>query len=283
MTVAVKRAKLAALTVALTVHGALAMQLAPDPAVFAEASDGAAEAQIGGAFEDMAVGTLASQTAADVMPPSPVAAQKPLVAEAPLTAQKPVMMSTAPAVLAALPAPLAAKPQQPAKAVPVKPVDAAKVVPPRPKVQQATNDTPRPKPRAEKVVKPTSTVTAKAGNAKVNTRAGSATGTQEAKAKRQGVPNAKGNESGNAAASNYPGLVMRRIARVPRPRVRSAGAAVVVFAVAQSGQLSSVSLGRSSGSSHLDQAALRLVRQAAPFPAPPKGAQRRFSIRIEGR
>ncbi|SMO56000.1 outer membrane transport energization protein TonB [Thalassovita litoralis] len=268
MIVATKRAKLAALTVALTVHGALAMQLAPKPAVLAEASDGAAEARIGGSFEDMAVGTLASRVATDVVSPMPVAAQTPLVME-----------PVAPAALAAIPAPMAAKPQRPVQAKPVKPVEVAHP----PKVQQATKETPRPKPRAEPLVKPTSTVTAKAGNAKVNARAGSATGTKDAKAKRQGVTKAKGTESGNAAVSNYPGVVMRRIARVPRPRVRSPGAAVVVFAVAQSGQLSSVSLGRSSGSSHLDQAALRLVRQAAPFPAPPKGAQRRFSIRIEGR
>ncbi|HKK84958.1 MAG TPA: energy transducer TonB [Roseovarius sp.] len=49
------------------------------------------------------------------------------------------------------------------------------------------------------------------------------------------------------------------------------------------GGLAAVSLARSSGSSALDQAALRLVRGAGPFPKPPQGARRNFSVKIQGR
>ena len=90
-------------------------------------------------------------------------------------------------------------------------------------------------------------------------------------------------QAGNAAASNYPGEVMRRLSRVPRPSVRAAGSAVVSFSVAGSGGLGSVGIARSSGSGALDRAAVQLVRRAAPFPAPPPGAQRSFSITIAGR
>jgi protein TonB len=38
----------------------------------------------------------------------------------------------------------------------------------------------------------------------------------------------------------------------------------------------------SVGLAHLDRAALDLVRRAAPFPAPPRAVQRRFSVHIKG-
>ena len=61
------------------------------------------------------------------------------------------------------------------------------------------------------------------------------------------------------------------------------GATVVAFRVAGSGGLAGLSVARSSGSAALDRAALRVVQRAAPFPAPPAGAQRSFSIKIEAR
>ena len=76
---------------------------------------------------------------------------------------------------------------------------------------------------------------------------------------------------------------MRALSQVRRPRVAAAGTALVAFRVAPTGALAGVSLARSSGSARLDRAALTVVRRAAPFPAPPRGAQRRFSIEIAGR
>ena len=76
---------------------------------------------------------------------------------------------------------------------------------------------------------------------------------------------------------------MRHLARVPRPRADARGAALVQFAIATGGRLASVGVARSSGSTRLDRADLTVMQCAAPFPAPPAGAQRRFSVKIEAR
>lgn len=272
-----QRAKLTSLVVALTVHGAVAMQLIPGPALQSEAAAGVAQARIGTSFADMTMGALPSQTAVEQTPRTPAITHQPQAA-APLS---PVLEPVVPSVIAGN-SPQRAEAVQSAEMA--KPRVEKRVLEPvqsAPKVRQAAADTPRPRLRAEKIKQPKPPSTA--GNAPANARAGSTTGTKQATAKQQGVAKGKSKQSGTATVSNYAGEVMRRIARVPRPRVRGGGAAVVVFAVAHSGQLASVSLGQSSGSASLDQAALRLVRQAAPFPIPPSGAQRRFSIRIEGR
>lgn len=121
-------------------------------------------------------------------------------------------------------------------------------------------------------------------NASRDATRGSTSGRKDATATRQGRDTARRDDAqGNAAASNYPGKVMRHLARVPRPRATSRGAALVRFNIAAGGRLASVGLARSSGSSRLDRAALTVVQRAAPFPVPPQGAQRRFSVEIKGR
>lgn len=120
------------------------------------------------------------------------------------------------------------------------------------------------------------------GNAQRSARAGAATGHEKAAARQQGRADTAATRSGNAAASNYPGQVMKRISGVPRPRVASRGTAVVSFTIAPGGGLGAVNLAQSSGSGELDRAALRVIRRAAPFPAPPPGARRTYSIRIQG-
>lgn len=144
-----------------------------------------------------------------------------------------------------------------------------------PEVEQTARDAhpkPRPKPQRQ----------AAQGNADRNMRAGDAAGTETAKAHSKGSGGTT-NAAGNAAVSNYPGQVMRKLSRAGKPRVNARGQAVVAFTVAANGGLQAVSLARSSGSSALDQAALRLVQNAAPFPQPPSGARRSFSIGIQGR
>ncbi|MFT6676082.1 MAG: protein TonB [Sulfitobacter sp.] len=122
------------------------------------------------------------------------------------------------------------------------------------------------------------------GNAKRNNTKGAADGTkQQAKAKTTGTSARKSAQSGTAAVSNYPGLVMRKISRVPKPRVRSRGTAVIAFRVSASGGLAAVSLARSSGNGDLDRAGLEMIRKAAPFPRPPAGARRSFSLNVKGR
>lgn len=114
-----------------------------------------------------------------------------------------------------------------------------------------------------------------------NAVAGSATGQQQQNNTRSGTGTSA--QQGNAAVSNYPGKVMRRLSRVSRPRGVGRGTTVVAFRVSGSGGLAGASIARSSGNANLDQAALSMVRRAAPFPPPPPGAQRSFSISIKGR
>ncbi len=122
------------------------------------------------------------------------------------------------------------------------------------------------------------------GNAQRNNLKGSDTGiSQTAKATSSGQQAVAASQAGNAAASNYPGQVMRRISRLPKPRVNARGTTVVAFSIAAGGRLAGVSIARGSGSASLDQAAVTLIRSAAPFPSPPVGAQRQFSIGIKGR
>lgn len=155
----------------------------------------------------------------------------------------------------------------------------------RPDTLRRPEPEPDPAPRRETRPEPTvtrQTQRAPQGNSDRNARAGQAQGSESATATRSGS-GGRSQEAGNAAASNYPGQVMRKLSRVPRPRMNARGAAVVAFRIAGSGGLSGVSLARSSGSAALDRAALQVVQRAAPFPAPPAGAQRSFSIQIKAR
>ncbi|WP_172676953.1 TonB family protein [Aestuariivita boseongensis] len=87
----------------------------------------------------------------------------------------------------------------------------------------------------------------------------------------------------NAAASNYPGRVLRKISRVRAPRIQANGAAIIRLSITDSGALSDLSVAQSSGNVRLDEAALKLIINAAPFPPPPEGARRSFSVEVKGR
>ncbi|MEX0957043.1 MAG: energy transducer TonB [Rhizobiaceae bacterium] len=86
-------------------------------------------------------------------------------------------------------------------------------------------------------------------------------------------------EAGNAAVTNYPGMVFAKLLRSLRypseaRRKRIRGEVRVRFTVSRSGGVSSVQVTRSSGSPVLDKAALDAVRRAAPLPSIPPGAGR---------
>ena len=76
------------------------------------------------------------------------------------------------------------------------------------------------------------------------------------------------------AAKHYPEEARSRGAR---------GVAVVSFSISASGALGGASLQRTSGDSTLDGDAVATVRRAAPFPAPPAGATRAFSVALNYR
>lgn len=149
---------------------------------------------------------------------------------------------------------------------------------------------PRPQPRADRpaTVPPPRTQAERAalpaatGNADRTASAGAATGEITASARSSGTGGTS-SASGNAAVTNYPGLVRKHLSRAPHPRLRARGAAVIRFGLDVSGRVVAAQVARSSGSAPLDAAALRMVRSASPFPAPPKGAQRSFTIQIKGR
>ncbi|MEM1377022.1 MAG: TonB family protein [Pseudomonadota bacterium] len=120
-------------------------------------------------------------------------------------------------------------------------------------------------------------------NSNANQRRGSASGTSQGQSAqtRNARPNASG--AGRAAVSNYPGKVRRDVARTRVRRAGGRGVAYVRFTVTASGGLGSARISRSSGNANVDRAALSHVRRAAPFPKPPAGAQRTFTIPIEFR
>ncbi|MEP2639765.1 MULTISPECIES: energy transducer TonB [Roseobacteraceae] len=122
---------------------------------------------------------------------------------------------------------------------------------------------------------------ARAGG-QTNARAGQSDGAKDAPANRATSGQSATAQPGNAAVSSYPGKVMRKIQRVRRPRVGTRGTAVIAFRVASNGGLGGLSVARSSGSDRLDKAAMQVIQRAAPFPTPPPGAKRAFSIQING-
>ena len=263
-----RTAKLAALSFAGLAHAAIALALAASGETMTEGSGGAAEVRLGNAFADMAAGALSAQTARDT-----VAHAAPEVA--PVTAERPNVLP-APQVpgislLKAAPASDLA-PTRPREVVSGETPDTATLArSPRPAQRSAAfeqrHQTARPQPTSQ-ARKP------QAQPAPRQAKSAPAEARQETRA---------GSNAGTATASTYPGLVMRRIAGAGRPEGRARGAAVVAFSISPGGGLSAISIARSSGTAAFDQAALAVVRNAAPFPRPPAGARRSFSIRIQGR
>ncbi|WP_037916652.1 energy transducer TonB [Sulfitobacter sp. 20_GPM-1509m] len=295
--------KIAALFLGCSVaaHAAMLGLASKDEAPQVEGGAPATVAELGNSFADMAAGVMTPDAVETVQEVAEPPAQQPDTAQE--TPPEPVEMARAEPV-EAVPAET-----QPAVAVPVVPVpttplqaqerpsevtaaltpEVQRVLPEEPATQvsrrpalrprsiEAQAPKPQPKPAPKSKPKPK-------GNAKANAAAGATDGQAGAKARAAADRQAAAAASAaNAAASNYPGQVMARIARLPRPRTSSRGSATIAFTIAGNGGLSGARVAASSGSAQLDQAALELVRRASPFPPPPKGAQRSFSIRIKGR
>ena len=192
--------------------------------------------------------TLAVSVA--VTPPSPPDATQPVDPVESVAATDPVTM-----VLRAL------RP-------PERPVDLAPPPPPAPEREPA-----------QVAVAPPPPPPASPGNADQDSVSGSDQATPQGEAVASGAGDAPQQaQDGNAEASNYPGLVMRQLSRVRRDRLNDRGSAVVAFTVDGNGGLAGLNIARSSGNPNIDQAGLMLVQRAAPFPAPPEGAQRSFSF-----
>jgi len=253
-----------------------------------------AEAMMGSAFEDMTAGTLTSEPAEELsvtptVTAAPEAPQPPKEAPTPTQSPAPAVATASPSVTTPTdaPAPVESSPIPKETVTAQDPQMAAPPQSARPKRRDpelaAKAEAARPKQKVAKAKAAPKKTTAPQGNSNRNNTKGATSGTRKtAAAQSQGHKQKSSSQSGNAAASNYPGVVMKRISRVRKPRVNSRGTAVVSFAITSSGALARVSVANSSGSAPLDRAAMNVIRKAAPFPAPPSGAQRQFSIRIKG-
>ncbi|WP_172975961.1 TonB family protein [Sulfitobacter sp. THAF37] len=291
------------MTLAVTLITGGALLVRPDPNIESAGGGAPVEARMGTAFEDMSVGTLTAQSTADTTPP-PETARSARRTPPQVMPPAPPPAETArvtPAATPSLQANVVAQEQVERAERPLTPSTALSPTEPQDTISSVAPDTTAP-PRsvrpqrrdpeqAEKVAaaRPKTTKTRQPapqetrGNAQRKATRGTATAnTREAKARSQGNTRQATAQSGNAAASNYPGKVMRKISRMRRPDVRARGSATIAFRVSSSGGLAGISVARSSGSAALDRAALRMVQAAAPFPRPPAGAGRSFSIRIQG-
>jgi len=90
------------------------------------------------------------------------------------------------------------------------------------------------------------------------------------------------NGAGDAATSNYTGIVTEHIRRNRRSNAVGAGEAILRIAIEGNGQVRDLDIYRSSGSTRFDRQALRMARIAAPYPEPPAG-QGPVLVRIRGR
>lgn len=155
-------------------------------------------------------------------------------------------------------------------------------------------DTPRPIPRAERppvpapvapepARTPPPAAMASQGNADANARAGQSSGEARGRSEQSREAGTGQNARSGRGAAQYPSLITRHLRQVRWPVTGFDGTSVILFTVGDTGALSAISVLHSSGNAEFDSLALNLVRNAAPFPAPPPGAQRTFNIPIRKR
>ncbi|MEO0771612.1 MAG: TonB family protein [Pseudomonadota bacterium] len=307
-----------ALGVALAVHGIGLKGFFPEEDILSEGSSGAVSSMIGNSFEDMIQGAATPKTLDDVIEPEemteevtePVEPDQTVEDVEPTEAlqEQPSETEDVPVeeMIEAKITPLAVEtvvpilPMQPtevqptevARPQPTETVEAveenttavARSLRPKPRTPEfeKKHEPPPPRQQVQQQPRPVQqTQPAPQGSTQNANRGGANASQANTNSAASGTGTAA--QQGNASVSNYPGKVMRKLSRVSRPRGVGRGTAVVAFRVSGSGGLSGASIARSSGNAQLDQAALSMVRRAAPFPAPPPGAKRSFSISIQGR
>ena len=290
--------------VALAAHAAFLVDMGV-ASVEIEGGGSVAPAALGSSFADLAQGRASpveaqtlpdTQQVTEPVPPTQTTSQPTAAPTSPaqdVTAVTPVPEAVAPVEPPALSAP-ASTSVSPTNAVSVVasvPVTKVAAVPqsdlapdsgPRPPERPTPPPVEATKQPEKPAVKPATA--APRGNSATNARAGTESGTEDQRAARASSARAgKSTDAGNAAASNYPGQVMRKISRQRKPRTSARGVAHIAFTIGAGGQLTTVRLAKSSGSAELDQLAVQQIRRAGPFPPPPAGARTRFTIAIKGR
>jgi TonB family protein len=86
-----------------------------------------------------------------------------------------------------------------------------------------------------------------------------------------------------AKTSDHATKVRQALGRHTPKSVRTSGSVTVSFAIDGGGRLRSARISRSSGKAQLDRTALASFRKAGPFPRPPGGGQRSYTITINFR
>ncbi|GAA5068208.1 TonB family protein [Roseibacterium beibuensis] len=216
---------------------------------------------------------VAQATVAETRPTDPPTIPSPMMAE---------VTPTPPSALAPT-VPVAATPVTPSPAQPAtRPQPERVEAQPDPVVRRPEADTPRPTPRVARPA-PQPSQPAPQGSAATTTRAGEAAGQQTGAGAQTAAGDTGSSASDGRAAARYPNLVNRQLTRLRRPNTRFSGAAVIAFTIAPSGGLAAISVARSSGNAEFDRIALSHVQRAAPFPPPPPGAQRSYSVAVRGR
>lgn len=143
------------------------------------------------------------------------------------------------------------------------------------KVEQQAKPQPKPKQEVTRQRERRPAASGNSGQNNADTRRGTAQGSAQGRAANQNTGNQRASEVGNAAVSNYPGQVARKLTRAARStRARDRGEVLVSFTVSRNGSVSGVRIARGSGSQQLDQAALATVNRAAPFPPIPEASGR---------
>ncbi len=273
--------KLAALLGAVALHIAILQPWDQPERAMMETGSGAAVATLGTSFADMVAGTEQSRPLQDM-----------LSSKRPTNRTDPATVTSTPPVAPASAIPIGKPLAQPMSLQPeiTRAETAADVIipPTATSVVAAGTVSLRPRLRPDRpqfapVPAEPPPAISKTGRGVQDAVQGTASGEVEASAKSQGQPTTTSAVSGTAAAANYPGQVMRHIARQRRPDLDVRGTTVIAFTIGSDGRLADAQVARSSGSSALDRAALKIVHRAAPFPPPPEGARRRHSVGIEGR
>ncbi|MEM9277922.1 MAG: energy transducer TonB [Pseudomonadota bacterium] len=159
---------------------------------------------------------------------------------------------------------------------------------PKPKKEQVKKPEPKKpvKKKAEQKKKKREVASGDRGKQKSTQKSGAKDGKAEAKSKKTGRKNRLASLAGNAAVSNYPGKIVRKLRRSLRypsaaKKKKIRGQVMVSFTVSRGGQVSGVRVVKGSGSSILDDAAVKTVLRAAPFPKIPEGAGKsRWAFRV---
>lgn len=266
---------IAALVLSGALHAAGLLIVAAPPQRIAVAGGGTPDiAAIGAAFEDFVAGAVPVTPAAQ---PAVAPAQRSLALPASAVADLAVPDLAVPVT----PDPSTSAPV----ATGATPVTAPQ---PAPDITRALPDTApptalrpiaRPAPQTAQPAAPPRPT----GNAETDAARGSTQAQPQGQAVASGAAPAPDSTGGQAAAAAYPGQVLRQITRLRPQRAPARGIVLVRFAIAASGALADVSVAQSSGSAALDRLALDHIRRAAPFAAPPAGAQTAFSFEFLGR